>query len=72
MVFSISLESLYYTGLVLSLEMSEGSDICLEITKHKESFQSLTGSSVSGKRIRKRYVQRNIYRVIPVVMTWPL
>ena len=48
MVFSISLESLYYTGLVLSLEMSEGSDICLEITKHKESFQSLTGSGVSA------------------------
>ena len=54
------------------MEMSEGSDICLEITKHKESFQSLTGSSVSGKRIHKRYVQRNIYRAIPVVMTWPL
>ena len=54
------------------MEMSEGSDICLEITKHKESFQSLPGSSVSGKRIRKRYVHRNIYRVIPVVMTWPL
>ena len=51
--------------------MSEGSNICLQITKHEESFQSLTGSSVSGKEIRKRYVQRNIYKVIPVVMTWP-